>query len=153
MSYFLLVYRSPSSSLCTGVDAVPSNIDVFLSMNLSTNVFVFGEFNVRHKDWLTFLGGTDRPDELCYNFPISKDLTQMVNFPTRIPGYDSHNPALLDLFSSSGASICSTMAFPALGNFDHVVVSAPIDFPSNSKRDASFHHVAYHCSRTDWGSF
>ena len=34
---------------------------------------------------------------------------------------DSHSPALLDLFLSSDASICSTMAFPPLGNSDHVV--------------------------------
>ena len=34
----------------------------------------------------------------------------MVNFPTRIPDCDSHSPALLDLFLSSDASICSTMA-------------------------------------------
>ena len=46
----------------------------------------------------------------------------MVNFPTRIPNYDSHSPAVLDLFISSGPSICSTMAFPQLGNSDHVVV-------------------------------
>ena len=68
----------------------------------------------------------------CYNFSISNDLTQMVNFPTRIPDCDSHSPALLDLFISSDASICSTMAFPSLGNSDHVVVSVSIDFPSNS---------------------
>ena len=42
-------------------------------------------------------------------FFISNDLTQTVNFPTRIPGYDSHRPALLDFFLSSDASICSTM--------------------------------------------
>ena len=30
-------------------------------------------------------GGTDRTGKLCYNLSISKDLTQMVNFPTRIP--------------------------------------------------------------------
>ena len=41
---------------------------------------------------------------------------------------DSHSPALLDLFISSDASICSTMAFPPLGNSDHVV-SVSIDFP------------------------
>ena len=29
---------------------------------------------------------------------ILNDLTQMVNFPTRIPDCDSHSPALLDLF-------------------------------------------------------
>ena len=74
----------------------------------------------------------------------------MVNFPTRIPDCDSHSPALLDLFLSSDASICSTMASPPLGNFDHVVVSVSIDFPSNSKQNASFHRVAYDYSRADW---
>ena len=57
----------------------------------------------------------------CCNFSISNDLTQMVNFPNRIPDSDSHGPALLDLFLTSDASICSTMAFPPLGNSDHVV--------------------------------
>ena len=47
----------------------------------------------------------------------------MVNFPTQIPDFDSHSPVLLDLFLSSDASICSTMAFPPLGNSDHVAVS------------------------------
>ena len=74
----------------------------------------------------------------------------MVDFPTRIPDCDSHSPALLDLFLSSDASICSTMAFPPLGNSDHVVVSVSIDFPTNSKQDAPFHRIAYHYSRTDW---
>ena len=73
---------------------------------------------------------------------ISFDLTQMVNFPTQIPDCDSHSPALLDLFLSY-PSICSTMAFPPLGNFDHVVVSVCIDFPSYSQWDAPFHCDAY----------
>ena len=73
-----------------------------------------------------------------YNFSIPNDLTQMVNFPTRIPVCDSHSTALLDLFTSFHASICSTMAFPPLGNSDHVV-SVSIDFPSNSQWDAPFH--------------
>ena len=73
----------------------------------------------------------------------------MVNFLTRIPDCDSHSPALLDLFLSSDASICSTMAFPPLGNSDHVVVSVSIDFPSNSQRDAPFHRMAYDYSRAD----
>ena len=47
----------------------------------------------------------------------------MVNFPTRIPDCDSPSPALLDLFLSSDASICSTMAFPLLGNSDHSCLS------------------------------
>ena len=58
----------------------------------------------------------------------SNDLTQMVNFPTQIPGCDSHNPALLDLFLYSDAIICSTMTFPSLGNFHHVFVSVVFCF-------------------------
>ena len=74
----------------------------------------------------------------------------MVNFPTQIPDCDSHSPALLDLFISSNASICYTMAFPPLGNFDHVVVSVSIEFPSNSHRHAPFHCIAYNYSHADW---
>ena len=74
----------------------------------------------------------------------------MVNFPTRIPDFDSHSPALLDLFLSLDASICSTMAFPPLRNSDHVVVSVSIDVPSNSQWDAPFHRIAYDYSRADW---
>ena len=113
-------------------------------------MFVFGDFNIHHKDWLTYSGGTDRPGELCYNFSISNDLTQIVNFPTWIPDCDSHSPAILDLFISSDASICSTMAFPPLANSDHVVVSVSIDFPINSKQDTLFHCMAYDYSRADW---
>ena len=51
-------------------------------INPSTDVFIFGEFNMHHKDCGTYFGGTRRPGELCYNFPISNDLTQTVNFPT-----------------------------------------------------------------------
>ena len=119
------------TSLCTVLDSFSSNIDEVLSINPSANVFVFGDFNIHHKDWLTYSGGTDRPGELCYNFFISNDLTQIVNFPTWIPYCDSHSPALLDLFLSSYTSICSTMDFLPLGNSDHVVVSVSIDFPIN----------------------
>ena len=91
-------------------------------------MFVFGDFNIHHKDCLTYSGGTDRHGELCYSFSISTDLTQMVNVPTQIPDCDSYSPALLDLFIFSDASICSTMALPPLGNSDHVVISVSIYF-------------------------
>ena len=124
---FFFLYWSTSSSLCTVFDSISSNIDEVLSINLSANVFVFGDFNVHHKGWLTYSRGTDRAGELYYNFFISNDLTRMVNFPTHIPECDSHSPALSDL---SDTSICSTVVFPPLGNSDHVVVSVFFDFPS-----------------------
>ena len=51
------------------------------------------------------------------------------------------------LFFSSDASICSTVAFPLLGNSDHVAVSVSIDFPSHSQWDATLHQIAcdYFC--------
>ena len=131
-------------------DSISSNIDEVLSINPSANVFVFGDFNVYHKDLFTYSGGTNRPGELCYNFAILFDLPQMVNFPTQIPDCDSHSPALLDFFLSSDTSICSTMAFPPLGNSDHVVVSVSIDFPTNSQQDAPFYRIAYDYSFADW---
>ena len=74
----------------------------------------------------------------------------MVKFPTRTPDCDSHSPALFYFFLSSDASICSAIAFPPLGNFDHVVVSVSIGFPLNSQQDALFHGIAYDYSHADW---
>ena len=135
--------------MCTVFDSISSNIDEAISINPSANVSVFGDINVHHKDWLTYSGGTDRSGELCYNFSISNDLTQMVNFPTRIPDCDSHSPALFDLFLSSDASICSTMPFSPLGNSD-VLVTVSIDSPSNSQQDLPFHRIVYNYSCADW---
>ena len=119
-------------------------------INPSANVFVFGDFNIHHKDCLTYSGGTDQPGELCYNFSVSNDLTQMFNFHTWISDCDSHSTALLDLFPSFNASICSTMAFSPLANSDHVVVSVSIDFPTNSHWDTPFHCIVYDYSHADW---
>ena len=77
VSYFCFLYRSPSSALCTVFDSISSNIDEVLSINPPANASVFGDFNVHRKDWLTYSDGTDRPGELCYNFSISNDLTQI----------------------------------------------------------------------------
>ena len=42
------------------------------------------------------------------------------------------------------------MAFPPLGNSDHVVVSVSIDFPTISQQDAPFLCIACDYSGTDW---
>ena len=146
MSYLFFLYRSPSA-LCMVFDSISSNIDKVLLIDPSANIFVFGYFNVHRKDWLTYSGGTDRPDELCYNFSISNNLTQMVNFPTRIPDCDSHSPALLDLFISSDASICCTMVFSPLENSDNVVVSVSVEFPTNSQQQPSEFMTAFSICR------
>ena len=60
VSYFFFLYRPTSSSLCTVFDPISSNIDEVLSINPNANVFVFWDFVVHHKDWLTYSDGTDR---------------------------------------------------------------------------------------------
>ena len=121
MSYFIFLYQSLSSMLCMIFDSISSNIDEVLLINPSANLFVFGYFNIHHKDWLTYSGVTDSLVNSVIIF-LSQNLTQIVNFPTGIFQCDSHSPALLDLLISSDAIICSTMAFPPLGNSGHVVV-------------------------------
>ena len=64
VSYFFFAYRSPSSSLCTAFDSISFNIDEVLSINPSANKFFFGDFNIHHKNRLTYSGGTDRPVDL-----------------------------------------------------------------------------------------
>ena len=97
VSYFFILYQSSFFlSICIVFDAILCNINNFLLINPSANVFVFGDFNVNRKDWLTYSGRTDRCNELCYDFSISNDLTHMLNSPTRISHCDSHNPALLN---------------------------------------------------------
>ena len=71
VAYFSL-YRSSSSTLFTAFDSISFNIDELL-INPSANVFVFGDFSVHHKDWLTYSGGTDKPNELM-------ELTDLANF-------------------------------------------------------------------------
>ena len=50
--YFFFLCRLPSTSLCSVFDAI------------SGNLFVIGDFNVHHNDWLTYSVGTGRPVEI-----------------------------------------------------------------------------------------
>ena len=142
------IYQPPSLSLCTVFDSISFNIDEVPLINPSA-VFVFGEFNVHHKDWLPILVELN---DLVNSALIFLSQTPLIRWLISLLGSDcdSCSPALLDLFLSSDASICSTIAFPPLGNSDHVVVSVSINFPTNSQQDAPFHRIAYDYSRADW---
>ena len=48
----------------------------------------------------------------------------MINFPTQIPDYDSHSPALLYFFLSSEASICSINLLNLKQSSDRLVIIA-----------------------------
>ena len=55
VSYFFFLYQS-SSSFCTVIDSISSNINEVLLINPSANVFVFGDCNVHYKGWLAYSG-------------------------------------------------------------------------------------------------
>ena len=80
VSYFFFLFQSPSSALCMVFDSTSSNIDEVLSINPSANVFVFGDFDVHHKDWLIYSGGTDQPGELGSQTVILKILLFWIYF-------------------------------------------------------------------------
>ena len=50
VSYFFFLYQSHSSLLCTVFGTISSDKDEVFSINPSSNVFDFGDFNVHHKD-------------------------------------------------------------------------------------------------------
>ena len=58
VSCYFFLYQSPSSSSCTVFNYISFNTDEVLSINPSANVFVFGDFNIRPKDWITYSGGS-----------------------------------------------------------------------------------------------
>ena len=97
MSYFFFLYCSPSSSLCTVFD---SNINEVLDEIL---LFFVKTLTSIIRTGLRILVELI---DLVNSIIISNDLTQIVNFPTRIIGCDSQSPALLHLFISSEAIIC-----------------------------------------------
>ena len=111
ISYFFFFNRSPFSSLCTIFDSISSNTHKVLSINSSANVYVFDDFHVHHKDWLTYSGGTDR---LVNSAIIFLSHMTLLRWLTILLGSltDSHSPAPLDLILYTDTSICSALAFP-----------------------------------------
>ena len=114
VSDFFFLYWSPFLSLCTVFDSISSNMDEVLLISPSAKIFVFGDFNVYHKDWITYSGGTDRSGELCYNFSISNSLTQMVNFPSQIPFSQSCSFGFIYFF---WCKYLFWNGFPSIGKF------------------------------------
>ena len=117
---------SPSSSLCMVFDSISSNIDEVLLINPSANVFVFGDFNVIIRTGLPILVELI---DLVYSVIIFLSQMTLLKWLTFLLGSQTVM-VLLFFILTSYASIFSTMAFPPLGNSDHVVVSVSIDFTS-----------------------
>ena len=148
-SYFFFLYRSPSSSLCMVFDSVSCNIDEVLWIKPSANVFVFGDFNVHHKDWLTYSGGTDRLVNYVIIFLSQMTLSRWLTFLLA-----SQTVILMVLLCSNFLLLMLQFVLRWFSLhweiLIYVVVSMSIEFTLNSQQDAPFHHIAYDYSRADW---
>ena len=111
-TFIFFLYRSPSSSPCSVVEAVSSNIDKTLILQPFANIMVCGDFNVHNTEWFCHSHTTDVAGLFCQEFTMVQDLTQIVDFPTRIPDRDDHQPYLLDLFLCSNPDSCTVASHP-----------------------------------------
>ena len=152
-SYLFFLYRSPSNQDCSVLEAISSSIDRAFSQHPTANIFVCGDFNVHHKDWLPNHNKTDEAGKSACAFSVSQGLIQMVDFITRIPDRDSDSPSTLDLFLSSHPDICKVSSSPPLGTSDHVVITAEVSLNSPSSRKSPIHRTLYSFERGDWDSF
>ena len=63
---------------------------------------------------------------------LAQNLAQFVDFPTRIPDRDHHQPYLLDLFLCSNPDSSTVAFYHPLGKSDHMVVSVDVKFEVKS---------------------
>ena len=137
-----LLYWSPFLSLCMVFDSISSNISEVLSIYPSTNVFIFGDFIIHHKDWLIYSGGTDRFGKLWYNFSPTT-LLRGLNFLFKSQTFILIVQLFwICFFLLILVFVLQCVSFQ-LGNSDHVAVSGSIDFLSNLQQDSLFYCIAY----------
>ena len=80
--YFYFLYRSLSASLSMVFHSILCNIEV-LSINSSANVFVFGDFNFHHKNWLLILVELTDLVKFVINFLSRTTLLKRLTFLPR----------------------------------------------------------------------
>ena len=55
ISFIVLIYRTLCSFLCATFYAISLNTDEFLSISIPTSKLIFGDFNLHHKELLSYL--------------------------------------------------------------------------------------------------
>ena len=122
--YFILClsfyfYQLPSFPLYTASEAV-SNIHKILSINSFSDVFMFVDLHVDHKNsWIySYRTGERIHGELLY-ISISNEDSQLVNFFTHIADCNICIAPISGSILDSDTSLHSTMAFSPLTNYDY----------------------------------
>ena len=110
----------------------PSLFTKALMLHPSANIMVCGDFNAHNIEWLKYPHAADIAGIYSTEDALAHDLTQMIDFPTRIPDRDDHQPYMLDLFLCSNPDSCVVRSHPALGKSDHYVIIVDVNFASNA---------------------
>ena len=82
---FVLFRYRPSDDNLAVVSTISTKIEQIVIANPSARIHLCGDFNVHNKDWLVFSNKTTQEGIDCYNLAIGHDLTQIINYPSRIP--------------------------------------------------------------------
>ena len=151
MSSFCFLHQSNSLSSPTVFDSISSNIDEVLLINSSANVFVFGDFNVHHKDWITYSGLVELTD-LVSSVVIFLCQMTLLRWLTFVLGSQAVILAVLLLWIYLFLLILVFVLQWLSLHSDHVVILVSIDFQSCLQQDALFHHIAFDYSHADWDS-
>lgn len=89
------VYRSPNdNSYQNFFDYLSDKVDHLVQTYPSSEVILLGDFNVHNSNWLKYSKGPDAGGRAAENFAISRNLTQLIDVPTRIPDIPLIQPTL-----------------------------------------------------------
>ena len=152
ITFLFFLYRSPSSQDCSIIDVVSDSIDHALSLFPTSNICVFGDFNVHHVEWLGSRS-SDSAGTHVYNFSLTQSLTQIIDFPTRYPDNSQHSPSLLDLCLVSNPSLFSVSCHSPLGYSDHALISINLELGPKFGIESPYHRTSYNYFQADWDSF
>ena len=152
-SFIFFLYRPHHDNLGC-INSISTNIDKVLCSYPSANIHVCGDFNAHHMEWLIHSNKSDDAGVGCYEFALSHDLKQLIDYPTRIPDAENQFSSLLDLFLTSCPDECKpSPPHPPFGTSDHVVISVTVNFPPKQSTEVPFHRTVYRYRKADWDSF
>ncbi|XP_065682458.1 uncharacterized protein LOC136095628 [Hydra vulgaris] len=126
----------------TFFDIISDQINLALSLYLSANIVVVGDFN--HTEWLSS-SVSDSASVMAHNFCLSQSITQIVNFATCFPDNLNHLPSLLTyvLFLIIVSDQKQDSGLISLKLFSHSSLSS----------ESPYHQTSYNYLKAEWEPF
>ena len=143
--FICVLYRPPNSDASI-YTSLSENLDQLLSFHLNSLFLICGDFKCHHTSWLVVGTSLTCHGTSAKAFCDSLELTQSVNFPTRIS--TNGTLSILDLIlANSPENICCSSSAP-IGSSDHVLVK--VDISRAVIREPPHRHRVWHFTQADW---